>query len=185
MGICLYRRHINYELDILMTCIVGIADDGQVYMGAERAASDGGSIVSMLNPKVERRNGWIYAYAGTIGIGQLMSFVSLPPECDDPYVYIRLSIVEDMKKAMEAFSHTPEEHDTTWLIGKNGRLFELSAGDWGLVEIDHAAIGSGSQYALGSLYTSDNHPIDRIQTAIDAAIEYSPECRGPVDILFI
>ena len=48
----------------------------------------------------------------------------------------------------------------------------MSAGDWGLVEIDHTAIGSGSQYALGSLHSTSGHPIDRIQTAIDAAIEY-------------
>lgn len=168
-----------------MTCIVGIAEEGHVYIGADRGASDGASITSIKNPKVEIKNGWIYAYAGTIGVGQLFSFLTLPEKVDDPFSYIRLTIVEDMKKLLESFSHNPDEPNTSWLIGKNGRLFELSAGDWGLIEIDHTAIGSGNQYAFGSLYTSNNHPIDRIQTAIDAAILYSPECSEPVDILHI
>lgn len=168
-----------------MTCIVGITDNEFVYIGADRSASDGGSILSMKKPKVETRNGWIYAYAGTIGIGQLFSFISLPAEVEDVYTYIRLSIVEDIKKAIETFSYIPTEHDTTWLIGKNGRLFELSSSDWGVVEVDYTSIGSGSQYAFGSLYTSiDNTPVDKVALALGAAITFSPDCQGPIDILF-
>ena len=167
-----------------MTCIVGITNGYQVYMGGERAASDGDSIISLASPKVEERNGWVYGYAGTIGIGQLMSLISLPAEVDDIYTYIRLSIVEDIKKAIDAFSHTPENPDTTWLIGKNGRLFELNAEDWGVIEIYESAIGGGSQYALGSLYTSiDKTPIERITLALQSAITYSPTCQGPWDIV--
>lgn len=169
-----------------MTCIVGIADQGRVYIGADRGVSDGASIVSIKNPKVEIRNNWIYAYAGSIGIGQLLSFINIQSEVDDPYTYIRLDIVEMLKKAMESFSSSPEECDTSWLIGKNGRLFELSAQDWGVIEIDSTSIGSGSSYALGSLYTSvNNHPLDRIQMALDAAIHYSPDCAQPVDIVYL
>lgn len=168
-----------------MTCIVGIVHNESVYIGGDRAASDGDSIISIRNPKVELRNGWVYGYAGTIGIGQLLSFISLPAEVEDIYTYIRLSIVEDIKKAIEAFSYIPTEHDTTWLIGKNGRLFELSSSDWGVIEINESSIGGGSQYALGSLYTSiDKDPIERIGMAIGAAIIYSPDCQGPIDILY-
>lgn len=169
-----------------MTCIVGISDGDLVYIGGDRSASDGDSIVSIKNPKVEERSNWIYGYAGTIGIGQLLSFINLRPEVDNPYTYIRLTIVEELKKAIESFSNPPVEHDTTWLIGKNGRLFELSSQDWGVVEVDQTSIGSGSQYALGSLYTSiDKHPIERINLAVGSAITYSPMCQGPIDIVFI
>lgn len=175
-----------------MTCIVGIAHEGVVYMGGDRAASDGDSIIPLMNPKIELRNGWVYGYAGTIGIGQLMSFISLPSECDDPYTYIRLSIVEDMKNAIDAFSHAPENPDTSWLIGRNGRLFEISAGDWGVIEIKESSIGTGSTYALGSLYTTDkvysespDYMRIRLRLAVEAAITYSPDCLGPVDILSV
>jgi ATP-dependent protease HslVU (ClpYQ) peptidase subunit len=169
-----------------MTCIVGIIDNESVYIGADRAASDGSSILSIKNPKVELRNGWIYAYAGTIGIGQLLSYIPLPAEVDEIFPYIRLTIVEELKKAIESFSYIPTENDTTWLIGKNGRLFELSSSDWGVIEINESAIGGGSQYAFGSLYTSiDKDPIERVGLALGAAITYSPDCQGPVDILFV
>ena len=169
-----------------MTCIVGIIHNELVYIGSDRAASDGDSILSIKNPKVEVRDGWIYAYAGTIGIGQLLSYIPLPAEVDDLLSYIRLTVVEELKKAIESFSYIPTEHDTTWLIGKNGRLFELSSSDWGVVEVDYTSIGSGSQYAFGSLYTSiDKSPIERIGMAIGAAITYSPSCQGPIDILYI
>lgn len=167
-----------------MTCIVGIIQDNTVYVGGDRSASDGDSIISIKNPKVEERNGWVYGYAGTIGIGQLFSFIPLPAEVDNEYHYIRLTIVEELKKAMDSFTNPPTEHDTTWLIGKNGRLFELSSSDWGVVEVEETSIGSGSQYALGSLYTSiDKTPIDRISLALGASIIYSPMCKGPIDIV--
>lgn len=168
-----------------MTCIVGLVEDNIVYIGGERAASDGDSIISMKNPKVFTKNGWVYGYAGTIGIGQLLDLIPLDDDIDNIYTYIRLHIVEELKKAIESFSHTPEEHDTSWLIGKNGRLFEFSAADWGVVEVDSVAIGGGSQYALGSLYsTQDNNPLYRLEKALEAAITYSPTCQGPIDILF-
>lgn len=168
-----------------MTCIVGITDGDMVYIGGDRAASDGDSIVSIKNPKVYSSNDWVYGYAGTIGIGQLLSYIPLPNEVDNIFTYIRFTIVEELKKAIDSFTNPPTEHDTSWLIGKNGRLFELSSQDWGVCEIDQTAIGSGSQYAFGSLYTSiDKDPVDRIGLALGAAITYSPMCQGPIDIVF-
>lgn len=168
-----------------MTCIVGITHENSTYIGGDRSASDESSLLSIKNPKVEVKGNWIYGYAGTIGIGQLLSFIDLPPEVDDPYIYIRLHIVEKLKDAMESFTNPSDIHDTSWLIGYKDRLFEMSSQDWGVVEVDASAIGSGSQYALGSLYTSiERHPVERIGFALGAAIMYSPHCQGPVDILF-
>lgn len=169
-----------------MTCIVGISDGDLVYIGGDRAASDGDTILSIKNPKVYSSNDWVYGYAGTIGIGQLISAITLPPPSEvNIYNYIRFDLVEQLRKAIDAFSNSPTEHDTSWLIGADGRLFELSAEDWGVVEVDQTSIGSGSQYALGSLYTSiDKDPVDRIGLALGAAIAYSPMCQGPIDILF-
>jgi hypothetical protein len=169
-----------------MTCIVGITNGYQIYMGGERGASDGDSIISLVNPKVESRNGWIYGYAGTIGIGQLLSYIPLESEVEEIFPYIRLYIVEELRKSMESFTNPPTEHDTTWLIGYKGRLFELSSSDWGVIEIYESAIGGGSQYALGSLYTSTTEePETRILLALQAAITYSPTCQGTWDSIHV
>jgi ATP-dependent protease HslVU (ClpYQ) peptidase subunit len=169
----------------LMTVAVGIVHEGTVYIGADRATSDGIVIMSSHFPKVGINGDIIYSYAGTIGIGQLMGLLQLPPLEGDPYTYIRLTVVEELRSAIESFSREVD-HDTSWLIGCQGRLYELSAHDWGVIEYKECTIGSGGSYAFGSLYTSiDKDPIERIGLALSAAITYSPSCQGPIDILSI
>lgn len=171
-----------------MTCIVGINNGARVYIGSDRSASDDITIMSMCRPKVHTRNGFIFAYAGSIGVGQLMEMIDLNSTHDDPYYTIRLSIVEQMKKAMESFGSTSEDNGADFLIGTQGRLFELSTDDWSVIEVEESAVGSGSPIALGSLYTTKHIYTDaslRIQMAIDAAIHLSPGCAGPVDILMV
>lgn len=170
-----------------MTCIVALSHDNNIYMGGDRSASDGDSIVSMSRPKINIKDQWIFGYAGNIGLGQLIEFISFPTlkEDDDPYMILRLHIVEELKRYIETHGDA-ESDDAHWLIGCKGRLFELSSDGWGVIEVNQSSIGSGTPYALGSLYTSiDNDPIDRIGMALGSAITYSPTCQAPVDILYI
>ena len=169
-----------------MTCIVALVEDNTIYMGGDRSASDDISIVSMKTPKVYIRDEWIYGYAGTIGIGQLINYIDLPSPEGDIEKLIRLDICESLKAMIDSHARDTENEDTGFLIGAKGRLFEFNVSDWGVLEIDQTSIGSGSQIALGSLYTSiDNNPIDRIGMALGAAITYSPSCQGPIDVLYI
>lgn len=169
-----------------MTCIVGITNGASIILGGERGASDESTIVSMNRPKVYVRDEWIYGYAGTIGIGQLMNYITMPPPEGDIERLIRLNIVEELKKSLESYGRDTDNHDTSWLIGAQGRLFEFSTQDWGVIEVYETAIGGGSQIALGSLYTSipyieDNR--ERVTMALHSAITYSPNCQGPIDIV--
>jgi ATP-dependent protease HslVU (ClpYQ) peptidase subunit len=169
-----------------MTVIVGISNDTNVYIGGDRGVSDDNVILSMSRPKISQRDGWIFGYAGTLGTGQLIEFISLPKvlKNDDPYKLLRMDIVEQLKKAYDAFGRDTEDNGTDWLVGYGNRLFEMSSGDWGVLEIDCTAIGTGSPFALGSLHTSQNwrDTKKRIQKAIEASIQYSPTCSGPIDI---
>jgi ATP-dependent protease HslVU (ClpYQ) peptidase subunit len=172
-----------------VTCIVGIVDDGVIYIGGDRGASDGSAIVSLATPKVYIRDEWIFGYAGSLGIGQIMQIINIPilEEDDDPFIILRMDIVDAFKAMIDAQGITlNEDNDTDILIGCRGRLFEFSPSDWSVAEIKQTAIGSGGNFALGSLHTSiDADPIDRIGIALGAAITYSPSCQGPIDILYI
>lgn len=173
-----------------MTCIVGISDGETVYIGADRGASDDVTIVSLSQPKVKVKGDWIYGYSGSLGNGQLFDLIDLPPVADDedPFKILRLDIVEDLKSIIESHGSDKEENATDFLVGCKGRLFEMSTADWGVLEVAEVAVGSGGNFALGSLHTTYNIPIsieDRIQHALNAAITYSPTCQGPIDILHI
>lgn len=172
-----------------MTCIVGISDGTNVYIGGDRGASDGSSIISLATPKVYIRDEWIFGYAGSMGIGQIMQCIDMPivKPNEDPFIVLRMDIVDAFKSIMDmqGLSIT-EDNDTNFLIGIRGRLFEFTPMDWSVAEIKETAIGSGGNFALGSLHTTYSIPIpivERIEHALKAAITYSPTCQGPIDIL--
>ena len=177
-----------------VTCIVGIANEGKVYIGSDRGASDDSSIISMCRPKVHVKQDWIFGYAGDIGTAQLLEFAELPEleEDDDPYRVLRLDVVEELRSLIESHGTMPndkEDNSASFLIGAKGRLFELSTSDWSVIEIEETAIGSGGTFALGSLHTTKQFPVAlpiyRIEQALNAAITYSPTCQGPIDILML
>lgn len=172
-----------------MTCIVGLVKDDVVYIGGERSASDSDVILTSLRPKVGVKGDWVYGFAGAYGTGQLIELITLPKvlKNDDPYNVLRLVVVQELKKHYDTLGRDSEDNSADWLIGCKGRLFELSSGDWGLIEINQSSIGSGNTIALGSLHTTAQFevatPEMRIQWALDAAIDLSPTCLGPVDIV--
>jgi hypothetical protein len=105
---------------------VGISNEGNVYIGGDRGASDGSSIVSLSTPKVCIRDEWIFGYAGSMGIGQIMQIINIPllQEDDDPFLVLRMDVVDAFKSMMDiqGLSIT-EDNDTDILIGCRGRLF--------------------------------------------------------------
>ena len=172
-----------------MTCIVGIASDGVVYMGGERGATDDSSILSLCRPKIAIINNYLIGYAGSQGIGQLAHMIDLPPIGKNIEKTLRTTFVKTLKSAIEEYGNASplEDNSTDWLIGVNGRLFEISSVDWQVCEFDITAIGSGGPIALGSLHTSRNWNDNekRIKYALQAAVDISTSCSGPIDILYI
>ena len=169
-----------------MTVIVGITDGTTVYIGGDRGVSDDVSILSLSRPKVHINNGWVFGYSGSLGVGQLMEIIDMPDAGEDPYKTLRTDVVSHMRSAIDLYGSNDPEHTSDFIIGTQGRLFELSTADWSVAEVNETALGSGSPFALGSLHTTKDFPAThefRINMAIDAAITYSPSCQGWVDIL--
>ena len=169
-----------------MTVIVGLVDKDTVCIGGDRGISDDSAILSMSRPKITKRDGWVFGYAGSLGTGQLIEFITLPKvqKGEDPYKVLRMNIVEQLKTIYDTHGRDIEDNGTDWVIGYKNRLFEMSSGDWGVLEVDYSAIGTGSTFALASLYTSKNwrDPKKRVHKAIESSIQFSPTCSYPIDI---
>lgn len=172
-----------------VTCIVGIARDGVVYMGGDRGASDDNVILSMSRPKVVQINNYLIGYAGSQGIGQLAHMIDLPPVGKNIEKTLRTTFVKSLKAAIEEYGNASNVDDnaTDWLVGIEGRLFEISSVDWQVCEFSESAIGSGGPIALGSLHTSQTWKDQekRIRYSLQAAVDISTTCSGPIDILHI
>lgn len=170
-----------------MTCIVGIVHDGVVYMGGERAVSDGKFIQAMKEPKVVERGEYLFAYAGNIGIGQfVMNNFKFPAINSDIDRHMHGVFIPALRKFFKDNDMSfKEEDEVEFMIGVRGRLYTFHGYDLQLVSLDLATIGSGGGVAIGSLHTS-SHWSDhkrRIKVAIEAAIEYTAFCIKPIDIL--
>ena len=70
-----------------------------------------------------------------------------------------------------------------------GKMYEHDAGTMSMTrfETNFLSVGSGSEYAYGSLYSTQvwSDGKKRVRIAIESATKYSPSCMQPIDVISI
>jgi hypothetical protein len=102
--------------------------------------------------------------------------------------FMRTTFTTTLRKQLnESGVDLKDNAHASLLVGVNGLLFAIDSSDWQVIRCDYMSIGSGSSIALGSLYTTSTWKSaeKRAITAVSAAIELSPSCKGPIDTLVI
>lgn len=157
-----------------MTTIIGITDGRTMVLAGDKIASDGSTSVISLTPKVYRLgDSVVMGFAGSWRGGEIAVEAVNGLEVDGPDCNI-----SDITTAIgEAWREADfKNEDTTFLIGYSGQWFEIQP-DLGHVEIwgEYHAIGSGSQFALGSLYTAPEGITarQRVARAFEAAHKWT------------
>jgi 20S proteasome alpha/beta subunit len=172
-----------------LTCIIAIANGKKVYMGGERGHSDSHTLVSSTQPKIFDVGSYLIGYAGNSGIGQAVvhNFEFPPVKIANIYKHMTTVFIPALRsfiKDNDIKIPDNEEDNASFIVGAKGRVYEIDLSDFQCIEYNEVSIGSGSSYAYGSLYsTQDYNPGDRIKQGIEAAILYSPSCQYPIDIL--
>ena len=172
-----------------MTCIVAISDGENVFMASDRGLSDDDVITSMSAPKIRQNDKYLIGYADSPGTGQLLHWITLPtPPRRNVEKFMRTTFVTAVRKQLvESGVDLKDSAHASFLIGVSGQLFFVDTEDWQVSECEYMSIGSGSSIAMGSLYTTQTWKSaeKRAVTAVSAAIELSPSCKGPIDSLYI
>ena len=175
-----------------MTCIAVVRQDKAVYMAGDRGASTEDSILTLKAPKVFKIGPYLFGYAGTMD-GERMRHNFKPP-VPKTNVNLEKFMYTDFLISLRNFYENwwvdiSKESDFGMLIAFKGRIFEHNAFDMSLTEYDedYLAMGSGSDFALGSLWTTQHQKNGkrRAQLAVEAAVKYSTSCIGPVDVVSI
>jgi len=175
-----------------MTIIAVVRQDETVHMAGDRGASTEDSILVLKAPKVFKIGPYLFGYAGTMD-GERIRHNFKPP-VPKPNANLDKFMYTEFLVALRNFYETwwvdiSKESDFGMLIAIKGRVFEHNVVDMSLTEYqeDYLAMGSGSDFALGSLWTTQNQKNGkrRAQLAVEAAIKYSTSCIGPVDVLSI
>lgn len=166
-----------------MTCVVGLKTEQGIYIGGDSAVSTGDNLVQiMADPKVWSKGQFIFGYAGTLRAGQIIKYnLKIPPVNNrEPIEYMVTAFVDSMRKTLKKAGaakeeHKEEEHPNQFLVGFRGHLYELDE-SYGVCEVadEFVAIGSGTEYALGSLHTTKGlEPDYRILKALEASAHFN------------
>jgi ATP-dependent protease HslVU (ClpYQ) peptidase subunit len=159
-----------------MTCIVGIEHGGRVLMGGDVQGTGFNTKVMHTQPKVFRKNGILFGFCGSYRFGQLIEHGLKEPIAPDNdaeiYRWLVTVLVPDIRKSLKDEGY---EQGGNCLVGVRGQLWELQA-DFSVLRSvkGYGAVGSGYEYALGSVFTSVNfchlEHRDNVERAIKRAI---------------
>jgi len=167
-----------------MSTVMAIVDNGKVWMGADSyATTKGGERRRMKCTKIFTNGPYLIGYIGSVRTGQVLRpeyFIAPKKVHGFPD---KLITHFEKKKCLAVDPETQcSVFESNLLIATHeGRLYEILV-DFQMNEIeDFTSIGSGSNFALGSLYTTRDwsSPKKRILTALKVAAIYDMSTGPP------
>lgn len=171
-----------------MTCIVGLVEEGHVYLGGDSAGIGGWSLTVRKDKKLFRNGEFLIGGTGSFRLIQLLQYAFTPPTYDpdsDLGKYMATTFIDAVRQCLKdgglAEKKSEQESGGYFLVGFAGRLFFIEA-DYQVGEAlcGYNAIGTGGEIAKGVLYaTPDVQPRKRIELALRGAEEHNAGVRGP------
>jgi ATP-dependent protease HslVU (ClpYQ) peptidase subunit len=174
-----------------VTCIVGIADKGRVWIGGDSAGSNGWSTHIRSDTKVFRNGPYVLGFTTSFRMGQLLRYRLQAPEPDgwDIDRFMATTFVDAVRQCLKdggwAKTDNGQERGGTFLVGYRDRLYEIEDDfQIGYTACGYAAVGSGYLVALGSLYaTTGSDAAERVSQALKAAEHFTGGVCGPFTVL--
>jgi hypothetical protein len=171
-----------------MTAVVGVVEDGHVYLAADSAASGGGEIIIRKDPKIfALGKGVMLGGAGSYRLMQILAYsLKLPPFPKDMPAeeYFIRRFVPVMAKALVANGRrlgSDGFKGGDYLLGAKGTLVHLQP-DFAIAVTasGYNAIGSGAGPAMGVLHALRDRPVaERMRKALEAAEALTDSVRRP------
>lgn len=174
-----------------MTCIVGIAYEGKVMLGADSAGVGGLDLrVRGPNAKLVRNGNLIFGATTSFRMIDILQHALTVPkvfEGQKPIDYVVQSLIPAVRHAFKdggfAKIESGRESGGTFLVGFRGQLFTVYD-DYQVAfdANDIASVGCGDAYAMGAMHSVRGFitdPMLRLATGLNAAETFSAGVRGP------
>lgn len=177
-----------------MTCVVGLAHEGRVYIGADSQATDGRlQSIARKDPKVFQRDGLVFGFTSSYRMGQILRYrLDVPRRYTDESIeeYMHTRFIDAARRALKDGGYCTVSNNVetggAFLLGIEGRLFHIEADfQIGEPELPFDACGCGDMIALGAMTVLPPSlgPEERIRCAIQAAATHSAGVGGEVTVL--
>lgn len=118
-----------------MTCIIGLIDNGKIYMGADSAGVAGLNMCVQADKKVFRINDFLIGFTTSFRMGQLLHYDFEPPRRypnTDLYKYMVTDFVNEIRSCLKRGGFASKENEVErggmFLVGHAGRLFKIEGG---------------------------------------------------------
>ena len=161
-------------------------------MGADSAGVSGYQLQTRTDAKVFQRGDMVIGFTSSFRMGQLLHYAFTPPpraQGVDLHRYMVVDFIDAVRECLRdggyARKEDEQEQGGNFLVGYAGQLFVIEH-DYqvGIMAAGYAAVGSGEQVALGTLYaTRGRAPQKRILLALEAAAHFNAAVRGPFTVL--
>lgn len=173
-----------------MTCIVGIVNNDNVYIGGDSLGSSTYNKSVRKDAKVFRKGKFLIGFTSSYRMGQLMmsDAFNLRKQNDneDEFMYMINAFIPALQKLFDkggfGRQESGEKSGGTFLIGYKNRLFKIQD-DYQVSETidNYDACGSGQDFALGALAVINNKisPEEKIKLALETAEKFSPSVGRP------
>lgn len=183
-----------------MTCVVGLVENGVVYIGADSLGSNYMTKKIRSDKKVFRSNDvakGVFGFAGSYRMGQILMYAnSLIDSRDEPNINHKYMVTNFIPRLRSLFTQEGFEYTNSgqasasggvFLFGYDDKLYAMYD-DYQIAEPTHSylAIGSGELHATGSLYSTEGlemTPQERIIKALKSAQEFAVGVEGPFYII--
>ncbi len=167
-----------------MSTVVGIVKNGKVWLGADSyATTSDGERRRIICNKIFVNGPYLMGYIGSVRTGQVLA----PREFDPPENVLDFPdfMINQFKEkgciAVQSDNQVILQEGNTLIATLTGELYEVLA-DFQINQVkDFTAIGSGSMFAVGSLYTTrkSSNTKKRILTALEVASVYDMSTGPP------
>ena len=171
-----------------MTCIVGVVENGTVYIGGDSAGIAGLSISIRADEKVFQNGPFIMGFTSSFRMGQLLRYKFDPPQqtvSQNDMEYMVTDFVDGLRRCFSnnGFGDKDATVGGTFLVGYKGVLYTIES-DYqvGIPKVPYDAVGCGADLALGSLHSTAKmnlKPEDRVVLALEAASTFSAGVAPP------
>lgn len=173
-----------------MTCIVGLVHQGEVFIGGDSAGVAGYDFTVRADKKVFTNGEFVIGFTTSFRMGQILRYAFKPPrreESKDIFEYMVTDFVDAVRQAFTAKGYLRKENEVesggVFVVGYRGRLFIIDS-DYQVAEAmaNYTSVGSGSDLAKGSLFSTKNSeltPEERIEIALSAAQEHNAGVGAP------
>jgi ATP-dependent protease HslVU (ClpYQ) peptidase subunit len=177
-----------------VTAIVGVTENGKVWIGGDSAGCDGLSVETRTDPKVFINGEFVFGYTSSFRMGQLLQYVFTPPtpvQGQEGMAYMVKQFIPAVKSCLAdgGFQTNEKGQDIggCFLVGHKGQLYSVEC-DYQVARVHqpYHACGCGKDIALGSLFSTEQlSPEQRINAALTAASTFSAGVKGPFTVLSI